>query len=250
MDKNPISTPAAALEAALLWWRDAGVDSDFTDEPQHWLAKPGAEDEAPLLAKGPAAKRVEKTPEIPPLGGAREGWPTDLPAFGAWWSELPDLPGAGLAVAPRGQAQAELMILAPMPEPEDRETLLSARHGELAVNMLRAMQIEADHAYLAAALPRHASHPDWAGLAARGLGAILLHHIELAAPRRLLVLGREMLPLFGHDPAQGAASTQQIALEGLSVPVLVARGPEALLSEPRFRRALWHGWLGWTEENT
>ena len=250
MDKSPASNLTEALAAAQDWWREAGVDCDFTDEPQHWLAKPDDKREAAQSATAVTAAPVRQAPEVPPLGGPREGWPASLDAFAAWWADLPDLPGAGPALAPRGAAQADLMVLAPMPEAEDSDTLLSGRHGTLVGNMLRAMNIPPESAYLAAALPRHASHPDWTGLAARGLGAITLHHIALAAPRRLLILGREMLPLFRHDPAQGAASTQEIALEGIKVPALVARGPDALLAEPRFRRALWQGWLGWTEETT
>ena len=44
---------------------------------------------------------------------------------------------------------------------------------------------------VASALPRHAPHPDWAALARDGLGDVLAHHVTLAAPQRLLVLGAE-----------------------------------------------------------
>jgi DNA polymerase len=140
------------------------------------------------------------------------------------------------------------MVLVPMPEDEDGERLLSGRKGQLVGNMLKAMGIAEDNAYLAAALPRHARHPDWAALAERNLGEVLRHHVALAAPRRLLVLGRKMLSLFGHDPAQASPIAGQIALEGLDLPVLAAVGPETLLDEPRFRKTLWRAWLEWTDE--
>jgi DNA polymerase len=112
--------------------------------------------------------------------------------------------------------------------------------------MLKAMGIAEDAAYLAAALPRHARHPDWADLAARDLGRIVIHHVNLATPKRLLVLGRAMLPLFGHGSAQAGQKPLPIELQDSSVPALVSFGPEHLLQTPRFRKLLWQGWLDWT----
>jgi uracil-DNA glycosylase len=242
MDMPRDHTLGESLAAALDWWREAGVDGDFADEPRNWLEKPEAPaPEASSRVQEPAAKPV--APAIPPLGGDRAAWPDTLDAFAEWWRGL-EAPGSGPAVAPRGEADAELMVLVPMPEDSDREELLSGRQGELVANMLKAMGIE--RAYLAAALPRHAAHPDWAALADRQLGAILRHHIALAAPRRLLILGRKMLPLFGHDPTQATPIAGAMTLEGIEVPVLAAVGPETLLDEPRFRKTLWRAWLDWT----
>jgi len=137
-------------------------------------------------------------------------------------------------------------VLVPMPEEGDREHLLSGPQGALIGNMLSAMGIANDAAYLASALPRHARHPDWNAFAARDLGKVLTHHVNLAAPKRLLVLGRAMLPLFGHDPAQAGAKPRRIALEGSGVPALVSYGPDTLLETPRFRKSLWRDWLDWT----
>lgn len=248
MDMQRDHTLGEALGSALDWWREAGVDGDFVDEPHNWLARPEPKEEAaspaaPAIAKRPAA------PQIPPLGGDSANWPKTLPEFTEWWCGDPSLetPGTGPRLAPRGAAEAELMVLVPYPEESDRERLFSGRQGELVANMLGAMGIAEDRAYLASALPRHAAHPDWQGLAQRQLGAVLRHHVALAAPKRLLILGRKMLPLFGHDPAQGAPIAGQVALEGMGAPVLAAVGPETLLDEPRFRKALWRAWLDWTE---
>ncbi|MGX7895083.1 hypothetical protein [Tsuneonella sp. HG222] len=246
MDKNPEIPLADALAAAQDWWRLAGVDSDFADEPVNWLAKPETQ-----RADAPAAPvDAPAPPPVPPIGGPREGWPQTLADFAPWWAALPELPGAGPAIAPCGEAEPELLVLVPMPEAEDRDGLLSGRQGTMIANMLRAMGIADGKALVAAALPRHASHPDWEFLAARGLGGVLSHLLTLAAPQRVLVLGREMLPLFGHGPAQGGAAPQEIALENLPVPVLATLNPETLLAQPRFRKALWHGWLDWTKGNT
>jgi uracil-DNA glycosylase len=242
MDMQRDHTLGESLASALGWWREAGVDGDFADEPRNWLEKPEAPAaEAPAALNAPAAKPL--APAIPPLGGDRTAWPDTLGAFADWWRGI-ETPGSGPAVAPRGEAEAELMVLVPMPEESDGETLLSGRQGELVANMLKAMGVE--RSYLAAALPRHARHPDWNALAQRQLGDVLRHNIALAAPKRVLILGRKMLPLFGHDPAQATPIAGQIALEGIEVPMLTAVGPETLLDEPRFRKTLWRAWLDWS----
>jgi DNA polymerase len=247
MDMQRDHTLGESLASALDWWREAGVDGDFVDDPRNWLEKPEAPaPEAPALSPEPVAKRPAIA-AAPPLGGERNTWPLSLDAFAEWWITL-ETPGSGPALPPRGQAEAELMVLVPMPDEGDGETLLSGRQGELVANMLRAMGIE--RAYLASALPRHARHPDWHALAQRQLGDVLRHHVALARPQRVLILGRKMLPLFGHDPAQATPIAGPITLEGVRMPVLAAVGPETLLDQMQCRRTLWRAWLDWTGTNT
>lgn len=251
MDARPQPSLAEQLTAAQAWWRDAGVDCDFMDEPQNWLERPAAptpEEQAVAALQAPV-KPAE--PEVPPLGGDSEGWPQTLAEFAPWWLSNESLETGGTAprIAPRGEEGAALMVLVPMPEEDDSERLMSGPQGRLIGNMLAAMGMAENAAYIAAALPRHAKHPDWQELADRKLGAVIAHHVRLARPKRLLILGRAMLPLFGHDPAQGAAAARQITLESCDVPALASFGPEALLATPRFRAAFWRGWLEWTERD-
>jgi DNA polymerase len=245
MAKRSPLTLAEQVAAAHDWWREAGVDSDFADAPRNWLARPARPE--PVVEAAPEVRKPVP-PAIPPLGGDPATWPRTLAEFAPWWLDSDHLEtgGAGPRVPPRGAANAELMVLVPMPEAEDDETLLSGPHGRLIANMLRAMGIAEDAAYLASALPRHARHPDWAALAGRELGKVLVHHVDLAAPKRLLVLGRSMLPLLGHGSAQPGQKPLPIELQGCPVPALVSYGPENLLETPRFRKWLWQGWLDWT----
>ena len=39
MDKRRQAPLAEQLAAARDWWRDAGVDQDFANEPHNWLAQ-------------------------------------------------------------------------------------------------------------------------------------------------------------------------------------------------------------------
>lgn len=235
-----------SIAAAQAWWREAGVDLAFHDEPQGWLAEDVSE---AMPAAAPVAEKSAPPPK-PKIGGDPAAWPQDLPAFRQWWLEEPGLDPGGLnpRIAPRGEAGAALMLLVPMPEAEDRETLLSGREGRLLASLAAAMGLAPAQVYLAAALPRHSPVPDWERLGAEGLGEVLLHHIRLAAPRRLIVLGTRILPLLGHDPAQAAPVVSELTIHGAPVPMLTSYAPERLLGHARLRAGLWRAWLDWTDE--
>jgi uracil-DNA glycosylase len=243
MDPAPPLTLAESLAAAQGWWREAGVDLDYRDEPQTWLAPEPVEGEAT-----PRVPDAAPEPVRPRIGGDPTAWPRDLAGFRQWWLEEPSLDPAGTRgrVAPRGAAEAPLMVLVTMPEADDSDTLLSGSAGRLVANMARAMGFTPDETYVAAALPRHTPLPDWPALTADGLGDVLLHHLALAAPQRLIVLGRDVLPLLGHDPAQSAPLVSEMAIQGRKLPLLATYAPGRLLEHTRHRAELWRRWLEWT----
>jgi DNA polymerase len=247
MDRPDAPSLSESIAATLDWWREAGVDCAFVDEPQRWLAEP--ESEAQPTAKVVAKKAPPPEPERPRIGGDTAGWPQDLASFRRWWLGEPTLdPLTAQRVSPRGEAGAKLMVLVAMPEEEDTDVLLSGRQGRLIAAMAQAMGIAADQLSLASALPRHTVLPDWAALARDGMGEVLRHHISLAAPERLLVLGTDVLPLLGHDLAQVSSAIQQLHIGGRQVPLLAGYAPANLLEHARFRARLWQQWLDWTDE--
>ena len=249
MDTAPRPLLADHFAAALDWWREAGVDCDFHDEARALLdaetAAAQAAEETP--APRPARSRPAVTETAPRimLGGDRADWPAKLADFAPWWLGEPTLDPAPPAtrVAPQGAAGADLMVLVTMPEAEDREVLLSGPQGRLLAGMLRAMGIAPDAAYIASALPRHTPLADWAGLAAAGLGEVLHHHIALAAPRRLMVLGQDVLPLLGLEKRQ---DVRELPVNGANLPLFAAVSLENLLGSAQQRAALWRRWLEWT----
>jgi DNA polymerase len=87
---------------------------------------------------------------------------------------------------------------------------------------------------------------DWDAIAAKGLGALLMHHVKLVAPQRLVALGGNILPLLGHDPAHSPAALRQFNQQGLTIPLLAGKSLAALLERPRWKAGLWQGWLDWT----
>ena len=265
MDANLTYSPAEQFAAAQDWWRDAGVSWCFADTAQNWLAPP-QENMAPEdMATGPARaaglpEQIRPRPNVPaehttvpvPMPNPAT-WPKEPEQFSGWWLNDPSLETGGSfpRIAPRMRAKgAELAVIVPTPEAEDRDTLLSGPQGRLLAGMLAAMGLAEDQTHVGSVLPRHTQHPDWSGPDAVMMSAVLRHHLGLVRPRRVLVFGAAILPLMGHDPAQNPAAFTQIPLEGADVPALAALDLKTLLERPRLRARFWHRWLEWTDALT
>lgn len=245
----------ADIAAALDWWREAGVDHDYQDDPRDWLPPPPAAvaEAAPQLAPPPPLARPAygAAPQVmATVGGPRDGWPQRLEDFAPWWLAEPSLDHGIVMerIAPRGPHAAPLMVLVDQPEAGDRDLLLSGPLGKLLNGFLRAAGFEPDQVYVATALCRHTPMPDWSALIAAGLDSVTAHHVALAAPQRLIVLGGNLSPLLGHDPTLSAESLRGFNHEGRTIPVLVAPGLDELLLRPRWKAVLWQRWLDWTGE--
>jgi DNA polymerase len=246
MPDRPALPLAEQIAAAQAWWHEAGVDHGYADDPQAWLAEPSVDEPvAPVIPD----RAMQEEPERLRIGGDAESWPRDLAGFRAWWLEAPALHRTGPypRLAPRGPGTAPLAVLVPMPEAEDTERLLSGPQGRLIASMARAMGFEPEVIYLASALPCHETMPDWAGLGRDGIGEVLRHHLALAAPARLIVLGRDISPLLRHDWTQPTPAIDKIEIQGRMLPVMTSYSPARLLEHPRLRKGLWQQWLDWSE---
>jgi uracil-DNA glycosylase family 4 len=250
----PADSLAAGLAAALDWWRDAGLDYDFQDDPRDWLPIEEAAGEVlepihPALAK-PIATPEEQRPQ---MGGPRETWPQSLADFTPWWMGEPSL-DQGLTherVPPRGPAHAKLMVLVAHPEAEDAAAgrLLAGAQGKLLSSILPVLGLAEEEVYVGSVLPRAMPSPDWAGLLTQGIGPVLTHHIALAAPQRLLVLGQSILSLLGHEPAQKTAKLRLSVGQGQPeqlIEVLASYDLGVMLEYASRKRGLWQAWLDWT----
>jgi DNA polymerase len=239
-----------ALASALDWWREAGVDHAFGDDPRAWLE--AAPENSEALTNAPAAgTTAPKAPEAPPTRGLtaqKDSWPTNLADFAAWWLGEPLLDHGMTAgrIAPRGSAGAPLMVLVEQPEDADTDRLLSGPEGRLLDAFLAAAGIAPDQAYVASVLPRHTPMPDWAALLSTGFAEVTAHHVALAAPTRLIAFGSNILPLLGHDSANKRDLSPVLNHEGQTIPLLPALSLAALLATPRRKAALWRDWLDWT----
>ena len=246
---------SAAVTAAFDWWRDAGVDHAFIDDPQDWLAQ--ARDVPDTAAPAPVKPLRELTaersdsPQIAKVAD-KSGWPQSLDAFAPWWLAEPALAPAGLRrLPPIGPVGADLMVLVPMPSADDTDALLSGRAGRLLDGILAASGIDRAQTYSASALPAHVPMPDWHMFNTAGLGDVLLHHIALVAPQRLLILGISSIStLLGHDPPNMALSLRGINQESSPIAALPAWDLEAMLARPALKAGFWSRWLEWTGTET
>lgn len=247
MDQPPNPALLDEITGALDWWRDAGVDCDFLDDPIEWLAPPASADtDAPVRRRAEPKVTPDAAPPPARLGPA--SLPADLAAFTPWWLTEPLLCEGGPAarVPPHGKAGAELMIVVEEPEADDGDALLSGPHGRLLDAMLAAFDTRRADVYLASALPRHTPGTDWATMNDRGIGQVLAHHIGLVAPKRLMIMGKHVLSLINHEPPQPAAMLTNFNHEGATIPLLASWALPSLYTQTGARAVLWKAWLDWT----
>ena len=247
MPPRPPPSLADSIAAAHDWWREAGVDFAYNDEPAGWLADQSQVEAPTPVHAAPAV--APREPERPPVGGDRAHWPQDLAAFGAWWLAEPSLDAGGThpRIAPRVAPGAELLMLVPMPEEGDRDALLTGPQGRLLASFTLAAGLAPEAVAVAAALPRHTPLPDWDALEAQGHGEVLRHLLALAAPKRAMVFGHRILPLLRHDTTQGPPAVSELSIQGRALPLLATLAPEHLLLKARQRAGLWQRWLEWTD---
>ena len=263
MSKPDLSL-AREFEAALAWWRAAGVDCDYSDDVTAWLA------DAPLeLASAPAAarvgaqqaaaspdkqreaaqQRITPPPAPSPITPRRnllgDSPPADLAAFQNWWLTAPELDASGFypRIAPRGPAGAALMVLVPQPEEHDRERLLEGPQGRLLANILAAMGLDDSAVYIASALPCHTPMADLVAIGAGGMDAVLAHHVNLVAPQRVLVLGTAAGSLLSNVKDYPLGGMSQTVV---NTPVMVSETLDAMINMPRLKARFWKRWLEWS----
>jgi DNA polymerase len=251
MDKQPVSQLSDDFAAALAWWREAGVDCDFRDEPADWIAA-SAPPEKPAAASAtkPESRQKSAPAEPQPPEIDRTSWPQELEAFAPWWLSEPWLDNGRTAgrVPPRGASGARLMFVVPEPEEEDGDRLLSGPQGRLLDAIVAAIGLAPSDIYIGSVLPRHTPMADWKSVSEHGMGEILAHHIKLVNPERIVAFGNNILPLFGNDLPNSGQNLLDFNHESLSIPLLAATNLAVLLARPRAKARLWRQWLDWTRD--
>lgn len=219
---------ADALRSLVDWWQLAGVDVAVDESPRQWLR----------VATAPV-RDLTATPS-PPLP---DTLPATLEAFVSWLTSAETLPTLGRdRPAPCGSVASGLMLFTDMPEAEDMadDGLVSGMAGRLLDAMLGAIGRDRAASYLAALAPgRPATGRIDAGLEAE-LTRIARHHVALARPRALLLLGDATVRAFtGMNLAQARGSIHPINLDGVTVPAVATFHPRFLLQQPARKADAW-----------
>ena len=252
---------AKDIAAAIDWWRLAGVDCDFADDATDWLsdvqqsapsdATPTAPKPRPRSENEPPAPESAATTNVAERSDLFAGEPpANLENFQKWWMEATGLDAIGPRgrVPPRGIAGADLMVLVIDPEEGDRDRLLAGPKGRLLSRFLAAAGIDEARTYIAAALPRSTPMADTSALGQSGMDEVTLHHIALAAPKRLIAFGFNIPPLIGHEPTNDPSSINTISVKSQSVPLLITEDLGSMMSMPRLKRRFWRRWIEWSAE--
>ncbi|PXW75149.1 DNA polymerase [Blastomonas natatoria] len=229
---TPVNDPLREAQSLVDWWQLAGVEWDFVDTPNDWLADdlPTASATPPATAlphrrPAPALAQAAIAPP-PPQAPASLTLPDTLEAFQAAWKQgsLAADGGDGRHIAPIGTAGARLMVLTGAPERDDEEAVLSGRAGRLLDNIARACGMSPDGIYRASLFPRLVLDnqaalphlPIWTRIAN--------HHIGLVAPEMLVVAGEDTArALLKHDPSQNPTDLHFLNHGGRTVKTVVTR---------------------------
>lgn len=251
-----------ARESLLAFWRDAGVDACFEDEPVDRLARP-----TPALALARAAGEAAVAPLRPDAPSADEAV-AEARRIAAGAATLAELraaieafegctlkhAGARQAVFARGPEDAPLMVIGEAPSPEDDVAGLpfTGAAGRLLDRMLAAAGF-ADKAFITnTVFWRPGSTPNPSVQDCAACAPFLERAITLVAPQAILLLGAAAArTMLGRE--EGLMSLRGRWLEHVSqadarvTPALVTPHPAFLLTQPAAKSLAWRDLLSLAE---
>lgn len=249
---------ASDIASLIGWWQEAGLDVLVDEEPRDWLAK--VEPVAPIVV--PAAQQAPATqafaqpappsnhaPERPapmaeaPRPAPGRSLPDTLAGFQAWLASTDKLSiPLGARLGPSGDPASGLMVLVDLPEAVDIETgrLLSGPMGELFDKMISAMKRDRSALYLSSMAPGRPS----GGYVDPASGALFSelarHHVALAKPRALLLMGEAPSRAFlGKGFVEARGSVHDVKLGDGAVSAVATFHPRTLLQHPQQKRRAW-----------
>lgn len=237
------------------WWSLAGVDMLVGEEPAGWLAMPPANDVAAAKPK----RVVNAEPELPPLPAALQRqeapevaeakgpvvFPDDWTEFQNWLATSDDVPGSqwdARRVLPAGEAGASLMLLTAWPEIDDQRdgTLFAGPAGKLLDAMLQAIGRARGDCYVASLAVTRPAGGRCDGEEAAELDRLLWHHLRLAKPGRLLLIGGDIVRMAAGLPLPDArGKLLNINQDGGKMEAVAVAHPTMLLARPAQKAAAW-----------
>lgn len=235
------------------WWQLAGVDTLVAEEPADWLSKrapasaPEAEPAPQFTPVEPVAAslvldRPAPQPVVAPLATPM---PDEWDAFQAWLASEPGVPGSQWdqrRVLPSGAVSAPLMVLTSCPEIDEQSAgeLFAGPPGQLLDAMLRAVGLTRAQCYCASLAVTRPPGGRLDADARSALTPLLWHHLALARPQKLLLLGNEVTSLVAEsDVASARGNLLNVNQDGVNMSAVAILHPALLLARPALKVAAW-----------
>jgi uracil-DNA glycosylase len=220
------SIGVAEARSALAWWLEAGVDVAVQEEPRDWL-------------KSAAPKPQAQVSEPPPnVAQPTHETLAELQDWLASSAQLPLASSAARRIMPQGPENAAIMLLTEAPTLEDFAAgqPIGGESWELAKRMLAAIKIPADEAYSASLSCFHVPGAKMSSADREACAEIARRHIQLAKPKRLLLLGDgPAQALLGKPLPQARGHVHKV--EG--VRTVATFHPRALINQPSNKSLAW-----------
>jgi len=229
MGGSGIAIDEREAASALRWWLEMGVDVATQEAPRNWLERASA------------PPRVEEPQQQTVL-------PETLGAFHDWLAgpQAPLASERSKAVLPIGSEGAEIMLLS---EPPTRDELAAGRPiggeaAQLMERMLAAISM-AGQAYSANLACFHSPGARLSPKQLEECASAARHHVALARPKRLLLLGdAPCRALLGKSLVEARGHVHKV--EG--VRTVATFHPRQLLKRPSDKSLAWKDLLLLTEE--
>jgi DNA polymerase len=238
--------------SVLRWWTDAGVDVMVDETPRDWLRAKGTTEPVRSSRAQSRGAGESGTSTLPPLDYARDErvgssspLPDQLHLFQGWLKDTVDLPYAAPSarrVCPAGDPAAGLMLMTDMPAAEDcgSGTLISGEAGRLFDRMLAAIGRDRNSIYLASVSCLRSPDGRLAGAHAQQCATLARHHVGLAAPKALLLLGDAAgKALLGLSVIQGRGRWHEVQTHAGPVRTILSFAPSYLLNQPSAKAQAW-----------
>jgi uracil-DNA glycosylase family 4 len=219
----------AEARSALAWWLEAGVDVAVQEEPRDWLK--------PIAARPQAKAAPEPTP-APNVAHPTHQTLAELQDWLASTTQLPLASATARRIMPQGPENAPIMLITEAPTLEDFAAgqPIGGDSWELAKRMLAAIRIPADQAYSASLSCFHVPGAKMSATDRQACAEIARRHIQLAKPKRLLLLGDgPAQALLGKPLPQARGHVHKV--EG--VRTVATFHPRALINQPSNKSLAW-----------
>jgi len=221
----------AEARSALRWWLEAGVDIAVQEECRDWLRL--------------APTRVTASPEADAVPNVIPPSQETLAELRQWLAHSVSLPLAGPSakrVLPHGPEEPAVMLLTDAPTVEDAAAgqPIGGEAWRMTERMLAAIGIPADAAYSASLSCFSTPGARMSARDREACAEIARHHIRLAKPKRLLLLGEgpsQALLGKGHIAARGHVHK----VEG--VRAVATFHPRQLINQPSKKSMAWRDLL-------